>query len=282
VALDDVRPLGGPRFIGGLGPTSSSSSSNLLKATPADEWVVLMMHIPIFSPDPSGTEGFRAADRLRLFGLLAGRSRLLILSGHTHYQRHVMHGAADGWTGAVPIHEYNVAAACGGFWGGPRDKPTDSRRDDVGRDAAGLRDPGIQGDAVSLDYVPSRFPADHQIELHSPDSVAPGQGFVSFYANVFNGHDGWTVEARVDDRVWNPVRRFLEWDPSYAAAFLAQDSVARPAPGPRLPDPVVCYHLWRGALPADLSVGGHVLYVRATDPEGHVFLAQRPLAIVRP
>ena len=282
VALDDVRPLGGPRFIGGLRADQFEFLQNLLKATPADEWVVLMMHIPIFSPDPSGTEGFRAADRLRLFGLLAGRSRLLILSGHTHYQRHVMHGAADGWTGAVPIHEYNVAAACGGFWGGPRDKdgiPAATMWDGTPPGYAVL---GIKGDAVSLDYVPSRFPADHQIELHSPDSVAPGQGFVSFYANVFNGHDGWTVEARVDDRVWNPVRRFLEWDPSYAAAFLAQDSVARPAPGPRLPDPVVCYHLWRGALPADLSVGGHVLYVRATDPEGHVFLAQRPLAIVRP
>ncbi len=116
--------------------------------------------------------------------------------------------------------------------------------------------------------------------LHAPEAVAPGQGFVSFYANVFNGHDGWTVEARVDDRAWNPIRRILGWDPSYAADFLAQDFLDRPAPGVRLPDPVVCYHLWRGALPADLPPGGHVLYVRATDPDGQVYADQRPLNIV--
>jgi 3',5'-cyclic AMP phosphodiesterase CpdA len=282
VALDDVRPLGGPRFIGGLRGDQFEFLRNLLRVTPASEWVVLMMHIPLFSPDPSGTVGFRDADRLRLFGLLEGRGHLLILSGHTHYQRHVMHGAADGWTGATPIHEYNVAAACGGFWGGPRDKegiPAATMWDGTPPGYAVL---GFKGDAVSLDYVPSRMPADYQVALHAPEAVAPGQGYVSFYANVFNGHDGWTVEARVDDRAWNPVRRILGWDPSYAADFLAQDTVARPAAGPRLPDPVVCYHLWRGMIPADLSPGGHVLYVRATDPEGRVYLSQRPLGIVRP
>ncbi len=282
VALDDVRPLGGPRFVGGLTGDQFAFLGNLLRGAPPGEWVVLMMHIPIFPPDPSGTEGFRAADRMRLFSLLAGRRRVLILSGHTHYQRHVMHGAADGWTGPVPIHEYNVAAACGGFWGGPRDKdgiPAATMWDGTPPGYAVL---GFKGDAVSLDYVPSLLPADDQIALHAPDAVAPGQGYVSFYANVFNGHDGWTVEARVDDRAWNPVRRVLGWDPSYAAAFLAQDTLARPPAGARLPDPVICYHLWRGALPADLSVGGHVLYVRATDPEGRTYQAQRPLAIVRP
>jgi hypothetical protein len=98
--------------------------------------------------------------------------------------------------------------------------------------------------------------------------VAPRQGYVSFYANVFNGSDGWRVEARMDERAWNAVPRTLGWDPSYAEAFLAQDSVPRPAAGPRLPDPAICYHLWRGSLPADLPMGRHTLYVRATDPEG--------------
>ena len=282
VALDDVRPLGGPRYIGGLRAEQFEFLGNLLRDSPAAEWTVLMMHIPLFSPDPSGTEGFRAADRLRLFGLLEGRRHVLILSGHTHYQRHVMHGAADGWTGAEPIHEYNVAAACGGFWGGPRDAdgiPVATMWDGTPPGYAIL---GFTGDGISLEYVPARMPADHQIALHAPDAVAPGQGFVSFYANVFNGHDGWTVEARVDDRAWNSVRRVLGWDPSYAADFLAQDTVARPPAGPRLPDPAVCYHLWRGPLPADLAPGRHVLQVRATDPQGRVFSSERTLDIVSP
>ena len=282
VALDDVRPLGGPRYIGGLQREEFEFLGNLLRVTPADDWVVLMMHIPLFSPDPSGTEGFRKADRLRLFGLLGGRARVLILSGHTHYQRHAMHGPDDGWLGAAPIEEYNVAAACGGFWGGPLDRdgiPASTMWDGTPPGYAVLQ---FRGAAVQLDYVPARMPADHQMELHAPQAVAPRQGYVSFYANVFNGDDRWTVEACVDDRAWNPMRRILGWDPSYAAEFLAQDGTPRPLPGPRLPDPVVCYHLWRGMLPADLPVGAHMLRVRAMGPSGRVYSSQRPFSVVRP
>ena len=282
VALDDVRPLGGPRFIGGLREEQIQFLGNLLRLAPADEWVVLMMHIPIFSPDPSGTEAFRKADRLRLFALLEGRTRLLILSGHTHYQRHVMYGPADGWNGAAPLHDYNVAAACGGFWGGPRVAegiPVSTMWDGTPPGYAVL---GFHGDAVSLDYVPARLPEDAQLALHVPQAVAPGQGYVSFYANVFNGDDGWIVEARVDDRAWGPIKRILGWDPTYAAAFLAQDAAGKPLPGPRLPDPVVCYHLWRGSLPADLAPGAHNVEVRATDPQGRVFTGGEAFAIARP
>ena len=282
VALDDVRPLGGPRYVGGLRDEQFQFLANLLRSTPAAEWVVLMFHIPLFSPDPSGTEGFRKADRLRLFGLLQGRPHLLILSGHTHYQRHVLHGPDDGWHAQAALPEYNVAAACGGFWGGPRDAegiPVATMWDGTPPGYAVL---SFRGDTVALDYFPQRLPAAHQLSVHAPRALAPRQGYVSFYANVFNGDDRWTVEARVDDRAWNPIRRLLGWDPSYAADFLAQDSVDRPAPGPRLPDPVVCYHLWRGTLPADLALGPHVLHIRATDPLGRVFTTDQPLQIAAP
>jgi hypothetical protein len=282
VALDDVRPLGGPRYVGGLRNDQFEFLENLFRATPSQEWVVLMMHIPLFSPDPSGVETFRAADRLRLFALLMGRPHLLILSGHTHYQRHVMHGPEDGWTGVAPLHEYNVAAACGGFWGGPRDSegiPVATMWDGTPPGYAILQ---FKGASVALDYHSARAPSEQQISIHAPRAVAPGQGYVSFYANVFNGHDGWIVESRVDDRAWNQVRRTLGWDPSYAEDFLAQDSRPLPPQGSRLPDPVVCYHLWRGTLPADLSVGRHFLQVRATDPQGRVFVAEQALEIAKP
>ena len=281
-ALDDVRPLGGPRYIGGLRDDQFAFLGNLLRLSARDEWVVLMMHIPLFSPDPSGSETFRDADRIRLFALLKGRTHVLILSGHTHYQRHVMHGRADGWPGPRPIEEYNVAAACGGFWGGPADGdgiPEATMWDGTPPGYAIL---GFKGGAVTVDYFPSCLPADRQIALHAPEVVAPRQGYVSFYANVFNGDDSWRVEFHVDDRAWNPVSRILGWDPSYAAEFLAQDSALHPQRGPRLPDPAICYHLWRGILPADLPLGGHVLSVRATDPQGRVFLAQRNLDVENP
>jgi C terminal of Calcineurin-like phosphoesterase/Calcineurin-like phosphoesterase len=283
IALDDVRPLGGPRFIGGLRDDQLEFIGNVLRNTKPGEWVVLMMHIPLFRMDaPYVADSFRLADRMRLFELLKGHERVLILSGHTHYQRHEIHGADEGWTGTAPIPEYNVAAACGGFWSGPLDAN--------GIPAATMSDgtpPGyaiisFAGDQVAMDYFPWRGPADHQMEIQSPEAVAPRQGYVSFYANVFNGHDGWTVEARVDDRAWKKMPRILGWDPTYASEFLAQNSTAHPPATKRLTDPGLCYHLWRGILPADLPVGSHVLYVRATDPQGKAFSSQRPLAIVAP
>jgi hypothetical protein len=135
---------------------------------------------------------------------------------------------------------------------------------------------------VSLDYFPARLPASRQMALHVPAAVAPRQGYVSFYANVFNGHDGWAVASSVDNRAWSPVRRILGWDPTYASEFLAQDSSGAPARGPRLPDPAICYHLWRGILPADLAPGAHVLHVRATSPDGEVFSDERTFEIASP
>ncbi len=54
-----------------------------------------------------------------------------------------MHGPEDGWMGREPLHEYNVAAACGGFWGGPRDADGIPGLHDVGRDAARLCRPRL-------------------------------------------------------------------------------------------------------------------------------------------
>jgi hypothetical protein len=282
IGLDDVRPLGGPRYMGGLVEAQFQFVGNLLRSSPDAEWIVLMMHIPMFSPDPAGTVGFRAADRLRLFGLIKGRTHLLVLSGHTHYQRHVFYGAADGWMGAAPLHDFNVAAACGGFWGGPRDAegiPASTMWDGT---PPGYAIVGFAADRVSLDYFPARFPADRQIAIHAPNVIAPRQGYVSYYANVFNGHAGWTVEARVDDRAWNAVPKILGWDPSYAAAYLWQDSSPASTPGKRLPDPAVCYHLWRGSFPADLPLGRHLLEVRAIDPSGQTFTSQQEFSIANP
>ncbi len=268
VALDDVRPLGGPRMIGGLRPDQFAFIEALLGRARPEEWVVLMMHVPLALPDPGNPATFRAADRARLFALLQARPRVLVLSGHTHVQRHFFYGPPEGWTGSPALHEFNVAAACGGFWGGPPDGrgiPVATMPDGTPPGYGRLT---FHAGAVACDYRPERFPADHQIGLHLPKALAAGAGYVSFYANVFNGHGGWTVEARVDDRQWQPMGLKPGWDPAFAAAFLAQDETGHPAAGPRLPDPGICYHLWRAYFPADLNTGTHRLEVRASDPAG--------------
>ena len=282
VALNDVRFLGGPRYIGGVRPDQFTFLENLLRLTPRDELVVLLVHIPWFSPNPMNAETFRAADRARLFALLQDRPHNLWLSGHTHYQRHVFHGAAEGWRGAQPLHEYNVAAASGSFWGGPADAngiPIATMADGTPHGYGFLT---VDGTEVRMDYRAARHPSDYQIGLHVPVAVKPRTGYISYYANVFNGHDGWKVETRVDSREWNDMRRVLDWDPEYAQLYLAQDTLPTPLATPRLPDPVVCYHLWRSYVPADLGLGVHVVEVRATDPAGQVYTARREVRVTEP
>lgn len=282
VALNDVRYLGGPRYVGGLREDQFAFLEQLLRTAPHDEPVVLLMHIPWFYPNPSNAATFRPADRARLFSLLQDRPHNFWLTGHTHYQRHVFHGPADGWQGAQPLEEYNVAAACGSFWGGPPDAsgiPIATMWDGTPHGYAVLT---VSGAGVRAEYRPARFPASHQIGLHAPRAVAPGRGFVSFYANVFNGHEGWKIEAHVDDRGWAPLDRVIEWDPAYAQLYLAQDTAAQPLAPPRLPDPTVCYHLWRGSLPADLPLGAHKVEVRATNPDGQTFTAACEVRVVAP
>ena len=287
VALNDVRFLGGPRYVGGLRADQLTFLENLLRVTPRDEPVVLMMHIPWFTPsvssgfypNPSNAETFRLADRARLFALLQNRPHNFWLSGHTHYQRHVFYGAADGWKGASPLHEYNVAAACGGFWGGPPDAsgiPVATMWDGTPHGYAVLN---VDGDKISADYRAAREPASHQIGLHAPEAVKARLGYVSYFANVFNGHDGWKVESRLDGRTFNAMKRVLEWDPSYAQRYLAQDAASAPLTEKRLPDPTLCHHLWRAYLPADLPAGEHTIEVRATDPDGQIFDSKQTVVV---
>ena len=51
---------------------------------------------PAVPTRPFGNTRVRTADRLKLFSLLKDRAHVLVLSGRTHYQRHVVHGHDDG------------------------------------------------------------------------------------------------------------------------------------------------------------------------------------------
>ena len=280
VALNDVRILGGMRYMGGLRDDQFAFLTALLRSTPVDEPIVVMMHIPWFYPNPTNAETFRKADRARLFAALQDRPHVLFLSGHTHYQRHYFYGADDDWHGAKPLEDYNVAAACGSYWGGPPDNsgiPLATMSDGTPNGYGILT---IAGTTMRTEYRAARLPADYQIGLHAPVAIKRSAGYISYYANVFNAHEGWTVESRIDDHPWNPMRRVIDWDPSYAKMYLDQDTMGTPLATPRLPDPTVCYHLWRNYFPPDLGAGAHVIEVRATDPTGAVCKATQGVQVV--
>ena len=113
VVLDDVFAMPGrkPAYIGGLREDQFALLEARLPKLRKDRLLVVALHIPLF--EDAGADTFRDADRERLFAMLQDFPHVLVLSAHSHNQRHVFHDAADGWNGAAPLHEYNVGAACG-------------------------------------------------------------------------------------------------------------------------------------------------------------------------
>lgn len=99
VVLDDVIAMPGrkPAYIGGLREDQFAFLERWLPTLAKDRLLVLAMHIHLF--DEAGKDSFRDADRERLFALLKSFPHVLVLTAHSHTQRHVFHGADTGWHG---------------------------------------------------------------------------------------------------------------------------------------------------------------------------------------
>ena len=272
VALDDVVAMPGqrPAYIGGLREDQFAFLERYLPTVDARRLVVLAVHIPLF-PD-GGRETFRSADRERLFRLLERLSHVLVLSGHSHTQQHVYHGAATGWRGATPLHEYNAGAACGAFWSGVKDAagiPDTTMADGTPNGYARLR---VAADAsYRLAWFPARVddhdPASNRaMRLHAPRVLRQGAYPAwGLYANLYMGRDDTRVEFRVDEGAWRPMARVERPDPWLEAENARDDESSSLRGFDRSPEAQASRHLWRGALPTDVGVGPHVVEVRAFD-----------------
>lgn len=268
IVLDDVvyRPGQKPAYIGGLREEQFDFLRQYLATLPKQRRVVIAAHIPFFDPVP-GVETFRRTDRERLFTLLREHPQVLLISAHTHNQRHYRHGADTGWQGAQPLHEYNVGATCGAFWSGVKDAqgiPDTTMSDGTPNGYAWLT---IQADGrYALRYQVARAAGDPAIGLHAPKVLRQGAyPAYGVYANVYMGEADTQVEYRIDEGEWKPMRRVLQADPALLAENIADDTAPALRGYDRSPEASVSTHLWRGALPTDLAVGEHRIEVRALD-----------------
>lgn len=111
IVLDDIEwfiPTEGGKgdYRGGLGDEQIQFIRNDLTMIPAEQMVVLMMHIPIV--------GVR--DREQVYRLIEKRPFCISISGHTHHQEHRYIKKEDGWLGPEPHHHIINVTVCGGWW----------------------------------------------------------------------------------------------------------------------------------------------------------------------
>lgn len=274
VLLDDVIRLPGPPagYVGGLREDQFAFLERYLATVPAERLLVIATHIPLFDAAP-GRETFRRADRERLFRLLERFPKRLVLSGHSHAQRHHFHDASTGWRGATPLHEYNVGAASGAYWSGVKDEagiPDATMSDGTPNGYARLR-VGRDGE-YRLSWHPARRgdgdpAATAAMHLHAPKVLRRGAYPAwGVYANVYMGHADTRVDYRVDEGEWRPMTRTEAPDPKLLAENAADDQADALRGYDRSPEATPSPHLWRGALPTDLAAGRHRIEVRAIDP----------------
>ncbi len=271
VGFDDVVYRSGrsPAYVGGLREGQFAFLEAYLPTVARDRLLVLAMHIPLFDAKP-GEETFRHADRARLFALLRDFPHVLVLSGHSHSQRHWYHGADEGWQGKQPLHEYNVGAACGSYWSGVKGAegiPDSTMNDGTPNGYATLKI-GAGGD-YALAWHPARDPEDTQIGLHAPRVLRQGAYPAwGVYANYYMGQDDSRVEFRVDGSDWQPMVHVLEPDPALQIENTRDDLADHLRGYDRSPEAVPSPHVWRAALPTTLSLGAHRIEVRAFDRQG--------------
>jgi C terminal of Calcineurin-like phosphoesterase/N terminal of Calcineurin-like phosphoesterase/Calcineurin-like phosphoesterase len=270
VVLDNVihEPNSGTpaRYVGGFRESQFEFLSRYLNGLKKNRRIILAMHIPVFDADAKPErDTFRNADRQRLFALLAGFDNVLILSSHSHTQRHFFHGAKNGWQGKAPLHEYNVGAACGSFWSGIKDSsgvPDATMQDGTPNGYARV---AWNADAApKLSWHVARAAANKQMQLFAPKVLRhkayPG---FSLYANVFMGMPETPVEYRIDNREWKPMLRVEAMDPNVLEKNFIDARATTLRSYDLMPEALLSNHLWKIALPTDLSPGKHLVEVRA-------------------
>ncbi len=270
IVLDDVihEPNSGvpAKYVGGLRESQFQFLQTYLSLLPKARRIIIAMHIPVFDADANpDKDTFRDVDRQRLFSLLQDFDNPLLLTAHAHTQRHVFYDAKSGWKGKLPLHEYNVGAACGAFWSGVKDAegiPDALMQDGTPNGYARLH--WLEKESPKLSWQVARAPASKQMQLFAP-KVLRQKAYPAFgiFANVFMGMYDTPVEFRIDGSDWKPMLRIEAMDPTVVEQNIIDARSAQLRAYDLMSEAVISQHLWRVAAPTNLAVGKHQIEVRA-------------------
>ncbi len=283
IILDDIiypDPQGKGRYRGGLRPDQLAFIANDLHHVSKDKLVILSFHIPLFSAE---SEEFSRANRQQLFDMLKDYPNVLVMSAHTHLQRHNFYEAGDGWQGVKPLHEFNSGTSCGDWHKGELDCqgiPVSSMYDGTPKGYSFLR---IDGSSYVIDYKAAGKSPDVQMNIYHPKVVARNQGNQGqIVVNFFMGTKGNKVEYRVDEGKWTPMNWFEGIDPAYQEQVMRWDRSEELLSGRRPSNPQPSAHLWRAGLPAIPDPGIHTIEVRASDLFGRTFTGSSTFKVTEP
>lgn len=276
IVLDDIDWVENPQtrkfgYRGGFGEAQLEFVKNDLALIPQDQFVCLLMHIPIVG----------VHDREKMYDLIKDRPLTISISGHTHHHEHLFLTEKDGFRGAQPHHHIINVTVSGSWWSGKSDErgiPHTTMADGAPN---GYSIMTFDGDKYQLEFKAAGRSADYQMRITLPEAIKAAElEKTEFHVNVFNGSEKSRVEYRIDQgETWTPLVKTNGLDPAFVRMF-EEDRALKEKKNPNLSAPKNCPHLWKASLSSELQPGTHLLTVRTTDMHGKVHVGQKVFRVL--
>jgi hypothetical protein len=271
IVLDDVVWNGRERgnYHGEITKRQLEFVRNDLAFVPRDRLVVVCMHIPITGVN----------NREELYRLIEDRPYTLSLSAHTHVQAHRFLGREQGWRGAQPHHHLNHATVCGCWWQGAPDERGIPHATMADGGPNGYSIVEFDGHKYKVTFRAASRPESDQMAIFAPGEVGRVDlAATEVVVNVWAGSERSVVAMRAGGGDWRPMTQFEGQDPGFLKLKELETGPV-PPPGLKLPGAARTRHLWKAALPAELSRGTHAIEVRTTDMFGQTYTGRRVIRV---
>jgi len=256
--LEDINYRGkGNGYIPGLGKTQIDFILNDLRRLPSSQKVILMMHAPI--------KDLPKEEKELLFKAMLRFKNIFTVAGHYHTQSNLYLDKKDGWEGENPLHLLIQGTSCGCTWNG--------LPDEFGIPHAPMYDGTPKGygvvklsDSYQVSYkIPNR-PVEYQMNIYLPNVLSTADlAKTEVSVNIFTGSEKTKVEMAVDgQKPYIPMVKTLGKDSEFIQQWQFEQKLAPKYfdRGGWFPD---CNHLWKAALPANLTPGAHTLEVISSE-----------------
>lgn len=240
----------GRGYRGVIGAPQLQFVANVLRHTPADNLVVVSMHIPLVSFDTPDSVSDTTADRRALLALLSSRRHTVSFAGHSHTTEHHYLGADDGFTGCGRHHHHVLTAASGAWWSGPADArgiPISDSRDGTPK---GVHILSIDGNSYTTRLVTSASADGRTLRAMIADLPVSATDVTNstshLVVDVFDGGPRTRVTCR--SAAWGdtpvPLERTPIEDPHIVTSYARHKALNKPWVAPARSS-----HIWTLKLP---------------------------------
>lgn len=246
----------GRGYRGIIGAEQLQFVANVLKHTPAENLIVVSMHIPLVSFDNPDSVSDTTADREKLLALLSTRQYAVSFAGHSHTTEHHYLGAEYGFTGPGRHHHHVLTAASGAWWSGPADArgvPISDSRDGTPK---GVHILSVDGNTYTTRLVTSPCAKDATLRAmiaHIP-TAGDERGAPHLVVDVFDGGPLTSVSCRGSafSNTSVALERTPIEDPHIVASYAVNKALNKPWVAPARSS-----HIW--TIPLPFGIDGDTL-----------------------